>query len=318
MIPFIDNKILKSILEHIVTDLESGYTMAQSLSRHRSYIPDVMLGMVQAGEVTGNMEQVFLKLGEHFEKEKETQDKVRAVMRYPIIVFFVILIALLVMNVMVIPVFAKIFSRFGSDLPFLTQVLLDTSNVINLYWEWFLTAAGIAYILWGRWLKTVSGRLTWDKYKLKIPVFGTIMHRGTLSRLCHSISMTFASGMPIMQGLNIAGSSTGNRYFAQKTEEMSKGLEEGFTLSVVAERSTVFHPLAMQMLAAGEMTGSVDETLSRVAYYYDRQVEQEIKALSEKLEPFLIFGVGVMVLVLALGIFIPLWDMSSVILGKNR
>jgi len=318
MIPYIDNKILRSMLEHIVTDLESGYTMAQSLSRHRQYVPDVMMGMVQAGEVTGNMEEVFLKLGEHFEKEKETQDKIRAVMRYPIIVFIVILVALLVMNVMVIPVFSKIFTRFGSELPFLTQLLLNTSYAINTYWEWFLSITGIIYISWGRWLKSESGRFTWDKYKLKIPVFGTIMHRGTLSRLCHSISMTFSSGMPIMQGLNIAGASTGNLYFAAKMEEMSSGLEEGHTLSVVAERSRVFHPLAMQMLAAGEMTGSVDETMSRVAYYYDRQVEQEIKALSEKLEPFLIFGVGIMVLVLALGIFIPLWDMSSVILGKNR
>lgn len=318
VLPFIENKILKSVLALVVSDLESGYTVPQALGRHKRYVPDVMLGMAQAGEETGNLEVVFLKLSEHFAKEKETKDKIRGVLRYPAIVFSVIIAALLIMNMMVIPVFSKIFLRFGSELPFLTQVLLDVSAFINNYWQVMLTVAGVAFVGWGRWVNSDRGREVWDEYKLKLPFFGIIMHRGTLSQLCHSISMTFASGLPILQGLKIAGEATGNRYFIRKAGEMTEGLEEGRTLVEVADKSTVFHPLAMQMLSAGELTGSIDDTLSRVAYYYDREIEKEIKALSEKIEPFLILGVGIMVLVLALGIFIPLWDMSSVILNKGR
>jgi len=317
MLPYIDNKMLNMIIGDVISDLEAGFTMTQAVERHDKHLPDTMIGMVQAGEVTGNMEEVFLKLGGYFEKEKATQEKIREVLRYPIIVIAVLVLALLVINVMILPVFSKMFERFGSELPLLTQVLLDVSGVINAYWKWAVSLSGLGYIAWGRWRKTSEGKRIWDKYKLKLPLVGEIMHRGTLSRLCHSIAMTFSSGMPIIQGLTIAGTSTGSDFFMRKTTAMAKSLEEGNSLTEVAQRSGVFHPFAMQMMAAGEMTGAIDETLSRVASYYDREIEQDIKAISEKIEPILILGVGGLVMVLALGVFIPLWDMSTILLGRT-
>jgi len=307
------NPLLIETLYDLVDSLESGRELSAAMSQHPKVFSSLFISMVRVGESTGELDGAFGKLSEYLEREKETRDRIKQATRYPVIVFGFIITALVVINLFVIPQFSGIFSKFGADLPWQTKILITTSNFMQNYWPHMLVAA-IGFYFWFRhFLTTDQGRLFWDRLKLRIPLIGNVLYEALLARFATSFALTVRSGVPLIQGLNVTGHAVDNAHIGDKITQMRTGIEKGDSLTRTAASTKMFTPLIIQMIQVGEETGSVDEMLENVAGYYDREVDYKLKNLSSAIEPILIIVIGAIVLMLAMGVFLPLWDLNSVI-----
>ena len=307
------NPRLVYVLKDVVSSLESGRELSAAMARHPKIFNHLFVSMIRVGESTGGLDGAFLKLSEYLEREKDTRDRIKQAMRYPFIVIGFIVAALVVINIMVIPKFKGIFAKFGADLPWQTQVLIGMSDFMLAYWPHMLVAIA-GFFFWLRhYLQTEHGRHKWDKMKLRIPLIGNILYEAILGRFATSFALTLRSGVPLVQGLNVTGHAVDNMYIGSKIHQMRISIEKGDSLTRTAAGSKMFTPLTIQMLQVGEETGAVDDMLDNVAHFYDREVDYKLKNLSSAIEPVLIIIVGAMVFMLALGVFLPLWELSSVI-----
>lgn len=312
----VDNPYLQEIIRELVTSLESGMTLSAAMGRHPHVFSDLFVSMVQVGEHSGDLDDALLQLSEYLEREKDTRDRIKTAMRYPIFVLVAITIAVSVINFFVIPTFADIFKSFDAELPWQTRMLVGMSDFMVTYW-YVMAAILIGAIIGIRaWLKTPNGRLTWDRYKLKLPAVGIILHQALLQRFATAFSMTLRAGVPLTQGLTVVANAVDNAYVAQRIQRMRTGVEQGDSLTRTAGASGMFTPLILQMIAVGEETGAVDEMLDNVAGFYSREVDYRLKYLSSALEPILIVILGAMVLLIALGVFLPMWDLMAAARGS--
>ena len=246
-------------------------------------------------------------------REKETRERIKAALRYPTFVIVAIAIAIAVINIWVIPAFAGLFAKAGVELPWQTKLLMATSECFVQWWGFLLTIIIGVLITAKIYVQTENGRYQWDRYKLKIPLAGDIIFRATLARFARSFSMGLKSGVPLIQSMVVVSRSVGNEYISEKILDMRSGIERGESLTRTAGLTKMFTPLVIQMLSVGEETGKVDDMMEEVAEYYDREVDYDIKNLSASIEPILIIAIGIMVLILALGVFLPMWDMAKVV-----
>jgi MSHA biogenesis protein MshG len=305
------NAQLRETLEDILESLEGGRDLASSFARHPDIFPRLYVSIVSVGEATGTLDKSFQRLTDYMAQEKDMRDRVKGAMRYPIIVVITIVLAMLFLSTFVIPKFAPVFAQLKGELPMPTRILLGTSAVVRDYW---MHAMGvIALIMFGvrQWLRTPGGRMRWDKFKLDVPVMGKLMYEATLSRINRSMAISLSAGMPMTQTLAVIARSSGNVFMSEKIHMLSTNVERGESLHRAASASGLFSPLVLQMIAIGEETGALPELLDEAAGYYEREVDHALKNLSSSIEPMLIVGVGGMVLVLALGIFMPLWEVIS-------
>ncbi|MDZ7661477.1 type II secretion system F family protein [Thiohalophilus sp.] len=311
----IDNPYLQDVIRELVAGLESGLDLSSAMARHPQVFSDLFISMVRVGEHSGNLDAALLQLSEYLEREKETRDQIKTAMRYPTFVVVAIVIAIGVINFFVIPTFAGIFAKFDAELPWQTRLLVGMSNFMVEYW-YVLAAGFIAGILAVRgWLKTQKGRLIWDRYKLKLPAVGIILHQALLQRFATAFAVTQRAGVPLIQGLTVVANAVDNAYVEQHINGMRTGVEQGESLTRTATQSGMFTPLILQMIAVGEETGAVDEMLDNIAVFYGREVDYRLKYLSSALEPILIVVLGAMVFILALGVFLPMWDLMAVARG---
>jgi len=275
-----------------------------------------MVSIVVVGESTGRLEDAFLQLATYFEQEQETRKRIKSAMRYPTFVIIALVVAMFILNIFVIPTFAQMFNKFNAELPLMTQILINTSNFFVNYW-YLLIAAIIGSVFAVRsYIHTKNGRLKWDKYKIRIPIVGGIIERSLLARFSRSFAMILRSGVPMTTGLSLVSEAVDNAFMEHAVIEMRRGIEKGESLLRVSRNSGLFSQLVLQMIAVGEETGRVDELLQEAAEFYEREVDFDLKSLTAKIEPILISIVAGMVLVLALGIFTPMWDMMSAIKGR--
>jgi MSHA biogenesis protein MshG len=265
--------------------------------------------MVQMGETTGNLADSFKAMGEFLEKEKEIVGRVKGALRYPSFVVIAITLAMFVINIKVIPAFEGMFKSLGKDLPLMTKILVATSHFFVDYW-YLLAALIVGSIVGVRVaLATPHLRIIWDQHKLALPVFGKLMLWSTLARFSRALAVTSRAGVPIVQALPIVGGAVGNMYVEARVKLMQSQIEQGNAIAKAAASINLFPPLVLQMLQIGEETGQLDELVSEVADFYEREVDYIIKNLSAAIEPILILLIGGMVLVLALGIFMPMWSL---------
>lgn len=307
------NPVMVNVLKDVVTSLESGRELSSALARHPKVFNHLFVSMIRVGESTGGLDNAFLKLSEYLEREKDTRDRIKQAMRYPVIVITFIVLALVVINMVVIPKFKGIFEKFGADLPWQTQLLINMSDFMTTYWPHLLVVFGGLVWWFRRYLQTEPGLLRWDKMKLRMPIIGTILYEALLARFATSFALTLRSGVPLVTGLHVTGHAVDNVYIGSKIHQMRIGIEKGDSLTRTAASSQMFTPLTLQMLQVGEETGAVDDMLDNVAHFYDREVDYKLKNLSSAIEPVLIIIVGAMVFMLALGVFLPLWELSSII-----
>ena len=307
------NPVLVDVLFEIEKNLNSGLTLSASMSRHVDIFPRLYVSMVLVGENSGRLEEAFKELIDHLELEQETARRISGAFRYPMFVGIALSIAIVILNIFVIPVFADIFQQFGAQLPLMTRMLIASSNFFVDYWQPLLVILVVGIFLFKNWLAKESGRLKWDAFKLKIPVVGSILLRAILARFCRTFAMMMASGVPLIQSVELCSSAVGNAAIGERILGMRRSIERGESLLQAIGNSDMFTPLVMQMVAVGEQTGQVDEMLNEVADFYNREVDYEIKNLSANLEPILIVMMSVLVGILAVGIFLPMWEMFSVV-----
>ena len=308
------HKTFQKVLNDIRESLAAGRELSQCLGRHPEVFQPFFINMVRVGETTGRLDEVFMRLFQHLEFEKEMRERVKSALRYPSFVVIALVAALGVINVMVIPAFAKVYASSRADLPFVTELLIAVSDLTVAYWPWLLGLAGLAYAGFRAWIKTMEGQYTWERWLLKFPIAGKIVHKAALARFAKGLAMTYQTGVPIVQGLTNASQIVGNAFIASRIEQMRNGVERGDSISRAARTTGVFTPVVLQMMAVGEETGELDRLLLEIGEMYQREVEYEIKTLSEQVEPILIVGLGIIVLIVALGVFLPIWDLGSTML----
>lgn len=306
------NERLQQAFLDIEQSMNQGIELSVALKSHSDLFDDLFISIVQVGENTGRLDAAFKQLSEYMEREKETSRSIKSATRYPTFVIIAISLAMIILNIFVIPVFTDMFTKMGADLPLPTIILMWTSNAFLNYWPIML--AVVILIIFGIrfYLSTEQGRQNWDRYKLKIPVIGSILERAMLSRFARTFSLMLQSGVPLIQGLEMCSRSVGNEYLSSKIKVMRIDVEKGDSLLKICTASEMFTPLVLQMIAVGEDTGQVDQLLGDVAGFYDEEVDYELKGLSAAIEPILLLFMAVMVGGLALGIFLPMWDMLSV------
>ena len=307
------NPRLRQVLAGVIDGLESGRDLSGSMAQYPDVFPSLITRMVQVGENSGNLEKSFEQLGAYLEFEKHTREQVKSALRYPTFVIIAIGVAIAILSLFVIPAFEKVFASFGAELPLATRIILAVSDFSVTYWAHILGGMAVAFFAFKRWSKTKSGAYRWDKFKLRLPLIGSILLRSTLARFARAFSMGYGSGVPLVQSLAFTARALENHYIGTKLDEMRNHLERGETLTRSAASLHIFTPLVLQMLSVGEETGSVDAMLNEVADFYEREVEYELKNLTSAIEPILIVVIGIMVLVLALGVFLPMWNLSSTI-----
>jgi MSHA biogenesis protein MshG len=306
------NETLGEALARVVEDLEAGMELSGAFSRHIHIFPPLLCRMVQVGEVTGKLDEVFLELAGYFEREKETIQQIKSALRYPTFVVVAIIAAIIFVSLFVIPAFEKVFASAGADLPLPTRILMALSNFMTTYWPALLLVAVVFGFLIKRSLKTEKGGYLWDRFKLRLPLVGDIILRSTLVRFSRGFNMSYTAGIPLSQALGFTARAVNNAFVAEKIELIRNGVERGDTLTRSATQTGLFTPLVLQMLAVGEESGSVDTMLNDVADFYEREVDYDLKSLSSAIEPILIILIGGMVLVLALGVFLPMWNLGSI------
>ncbi len=311
------NQAFAKVVEEIRESLGSGREFSAALAQHPQVFSSFYINMVRVGETTGMLEAVFLRLFEHLEFERFMRDQIKSALRYPIFVVSAMGVAIVIVNLFVIPAFAKVFAGFGAELPLMTQVLLAFSNFMVAAWPYLLVGGIATALLFRSYTATGIGKYNWDKFKLNIPIAGKIIHKATMARFARSFALANKSGVPIVNGLKLVAQTADNDYIAQKIEQMREGVERGESILRTATNTGVFNPIVLQMIAVGEESGALDDLMQEVADMYQRDVEYEIKTLGAQIEPILIVFLGVMVLILALGIFLPIWDLGKVALHKG-
>ncbi|MBK6907077.1 MAG: type II secretion system F family protein [Rhodocyclaceae bacterium] len=310
------NVALIRILRGLRGDLEKGLSLSQAMARHPSFFDDYYVAMVRVGENSGALEEIFRRLFDQLQFEGHMQKKIKSAVRYPAFVITAIAIAVGILTVFVIPAFAKFFDKFNAQLPLATRVLLKTSEFAVNYWYLVILGILAVFILFRAYVNQKAGRYQWDKFKLRIPIAGPIIKKATLARFCRSLSTASRSGVPLVQAFTLVSRVVNNAFYEERILQMRAGIERGDSILRVAQTSEVFTPIELQMISVGEDTGDVDGMLGQVADLYQEEVEFEIDRLSDTMEPLLMAIMGLLVLILMLGVFLPMWQLGAAAKGR--
>lgn len=301
----------KSQIDHITQEVEGGSTFSEALQRFPKTFNTLFVAMVRAGEAGGVLDVILNRLSEFMEKSLRLKKKVRGAMIYPIAVIMVATVILVVIMTQVVPSFKSMFADIGQQLPMATQLLLDASEIIKSNW-W--SAPAVVFLIWFgmRYAsRTEQGGLLLDKFKLKVPVFGQIIKKSTISRFCRTLGTLISSGVPILDALSIVREAVGNRVVANAITSVHGSIREGETIAEPLAQSGVFDPLLVNMIDIGEETGELDKMLNKIADNYDLDVDVLVDAMSSLLEPVLIVGMGLVVGFIVIALFMPLVSIIS-------
>lgn len=310
------NETLKKALYDVVQHIESGYPLAKAFHRHPAIFSGALVSMTDIGEQTGKMAQAFSHIMDYYDFEIQTRKRLKQVSRYPGLLLVVIFVAILIINILIVPRFKTFFTQFGADLPWATQILMGTSDLIVNQWPWLIAGLFLAVALFQYWLKQETGRMKWDRFILRIPFIGSIIERTYLARFCRSLGLALQAGVPLNEALSLVARAMQNAYFSSKIQLVRQILERGESFSQAMTHSALFSSLVLQMVIVGEETADLPEMLYQCAAFYEDELEYDVKRLGDTLEPILVGMVAFFVLILALGVFLPMWDMSNVALTK--
>lgn len=303
------NAMLQKALNQIATALESGQDLSRAMASHPKIFSSLFVNMVKVGESTGRLDEAFGQLYHYMEVDSATTKQIKSAMRYPAFVMSGMFAALFVMTYFVLPNFFGFFKSFKMELPWQTKLLMATSQFTLDYWYLIIISLVAGVMGFAAYIKKPEGKLWWDHTKFSLPVVGDIIKRGTLARFSRSFAMSSKSGVPILGILESVSHAVDNAYVAKKVWEMMISIERGESLVQAAYATQLFPPLVIQMLSVGEETGSMDQMMDDIASFYEREVEYDVKALSSAIEPIITIIMGVMIAILAMGVFLPLWDL---------
>ena len=308
-----ENKALKDVTRAVVFDVESGHTVADALKKHPKAFSDLYVNMVAAGEAGGILDTILMRLATFMEKNDALVRKVKGAMIYPGVITSVAAIAIVVLLVFVIPVFEKMFASVGLALPLPTRVVIGMSQFLQHFW--WAVIAGIFGLSWSlkKYYATPDGKLAIDKLLLKAPVLGDVLRKSAVSRFTRTLGTLIGSGVSILDGLEITAKTAGNRVIQDAIMESRTSIAGGETISAPLQKSAVFPPMVISMIAVGEQTGGLDEMLSKIADFYDEEVDAAVSGLLALLEPLMIVFLGVVVGGMVVAMYLPIFDMVNAV-----
>lgn len=309
------NVVMNEAIEDVAAALESGRGLANGLAQNPEVFPPMYVSIVRVGENSGALEDAFQQMASYLELERDFRARLKSALRYPAMVVIAMFIAVAILMTFVVPVFADFFARSGAELPLPTRIIIGASDLTVEWWWAILLILGGGIYGFRRWIESEHGGYLWDRTKLRLPAVGKILFQGTMARFARSFAMTYRAGVPLVQGMTLVSRAVENEYIGQAVADMRSGIERGESLSRTAEATGLFSPLVLQMIAVGEETGNVDGMLQETAEFYEREVDYDLRNISQYIEPILLVFLAALVLVLALGVFLPMWDMGSAALG---
>ena len=305
------NKYFKDVIKEMAGHVAGGLSLSDALAKYPGTFNELYVNMVKAGEASGSLDEILGRLAEFGEKEVDTNAKIKSATRYPIMALGALFFAFVVLVSFVFPKFASVFSQYGTALPIPTRMLLGLSFFMQRFWYIVFIVMGALVYLSLRYINTKDGRLKWDALKLKMPVFGPLVSMFAMSRFSRTMAILIRSGLPIMQVLDMASRTVGNVVISRAIDNITLSVKEGKGISEPMKISGIFPPMVTQMVAVGEDTGKIDELLMQVADYYDQQSSYMIANLTTMMEPVFVMILAVMVLVVALSIFLPMWNLVT-------
>lgn len=305
------NKVLKDVIGQVARDVAAGSSISYAMERHPRVFNALYINMVRSGEASGRLTEALERLATLGEHEEISRLRIKAAMRYPIIVVTAIIVGFLILITLVVPRFARLYSQYEIALPMPTQVLLFTNYVITKFWWLLIILAAIIIFAGQKFVSTKVGRLFWDSLKLKMPVFGPLFIKLVMSRFSRITGTLMHSGVPILQILELVSSGVGNVVVSKTIDNIKTSVNEGKGMLGPMKASKMFPPVVIQMVAAGEEAGKLDELLLHVSAYYDSQIDYTINNFISLIEPMLIFTLGSVVLFMALGVFLPIWNLMN-------
>ena len=308
-----ENKALKDVTRAVVYDVESGHTLADALRKHPKAFSELYVNMVAAGEAGGILDTILLRLATFMEKNDALVRKVKGAAIYPAVIFSVAGICVVVLLIFVIPVFANMFSSAGGVLPLPTRIVMGMSQLL-IHW-WWAIGGGIGGAVWGikRYYKTPSGKLNLDKLMLQMPILGDVIRKSAVSRFTRTLGTLIASGVSILDGLEITAKTAGNRVIHDAVMESRSSIAGGETIAAPLMKSKVFPPMVISMIAVGEQTGGLDEMLSKIADFYDEEVDAAVANLLSAMEPVMIVFLGGVVGGMIIAMYLPIFNMINLV-----
>jgi type IV pilus assembly protein PilC len=307
------NKTLSDIMRKVVFDVESGNTVADALSKHPQAFRNLYVNMVAAGEAGGILDTILMRLATFMEKNDALVRKVKGAMIYPGVIMSVAAIAVTVLLIFVIPVFENLFTSAGLALPLPTRIVMGASRFLKGYWYIVLAVIGTAAFLFKRYNATSDGKLKIDKIMLKVPVLGDVLRKSAVSRFTRTLGTLISSGVSILDGLEITAKTAGNRVVQDAIMESRSSIAGGDTIAQPLKKSGVFPPMVISMISVGEQTGGLDEMLSKIADFYDEEVDAAVSNLLSLLEPVMIVFLGVVVGGMVVAMYLPIFDMINAV-----
>jgi MSHA biogenesis protein MshG len=308
------DEVVRGVLLRLAADLDAGRDLSGAAAREAAetgLLDDFDVAMLRVGERTGRLIESFHALHQHREFMRSTREQLAQAVRYPAFVIGTCVLALVVVNVFVIPQFAKVFRGLNTELPMLTQVLMGMSNLMVNHWPALLAVAGATVFGFGSWTRSPAGRLAWDRLRLRLPLVGGLLRGIVMTRFTKSFASVFGAGLTVPQAIEVTAQTLGNTWVEQRVRGMVADLERGASITQAARHADVFPPMLLQLIAIGEETGSLEELTREMGQHFENEVSYGIRRLSATIEPLLIWFLGIGVLLLALGVFMPMWELGS-------
>ncbi len=309
-----DNRALAKVILEVKSDVESGRSLSQAMAAHPKVFNHLYIAMVKAGETGGVLDDSLNRLAEMLEKQMYLRQKIKSAMMYPVAVLVLVVLIVTAMLIFIVPMFVDLYADLGGDLPAMTKLLIGLSGLITTYWYFVILMVGGSAFAFRRWKKTERGRRQWDALKLRLPIFGKLVHKTALARFSHTLSGLIRTGVPILQAMEIVGDTSGNAVVEDALTKAKGAVSEGESIAKpLAAAGSIFPPMVIQMVAVGEETGALDTMLERIGTFYDQEVDAMVEGLTSLIEPILIVFMGGAVGGILVSLYLPMFNIVNLI-----
>ncbi len=306
-----DHKIFKAVIDAVRNDVESGLSLAEAMKRHPNAFDNLYCNMIAAGEAGGILDIILQRLSLYIEKAVKLKNQVKSALSYPVAVILIAASVVYIILWKVIPVFAQLFAGMGAQLPYLTRVVVQASNIVAQYGAWIVGFLILLYVAMREWHKTYRGRRILDRMQLAIPIIGGLLLKISIARFCRTLATLTSSGVPILDGLEITARTSGNAVVEDSIMSVRKSVEEGKTISAPLQETKVYPMMVCQMISVGEQTGALDQMLSKIADFYEDEVDTAVNGLMKLIEPLMIVFLGVVIGVIVVAMYLPMFSLFS-------
>ncbi len=307
------NNTLRETLGGILLDLQEGTSFSDSIAKYPEIFPPVYVSLVKAGESSGLLDQIFLRLANNLEKQQKLKSKVKSALMYPAVVLTLMFVVILLMFIFVIPQLSKLYVSLNVELPLITKVVIFISSFIGKVWPLIIGIIAISFYAFSRWKKTIKGRETWDKFLLRVPLFGKIIKQTILAEFSRTFGLLVGTGTLVVDALNQSAGVTGNVIYENAISEIAKRVEKGIPVGEAMTYYPIFPSILIQLVKVGEETGKVDENLMKASEYFEEEVDQSVKGLTTAMEPIIMVVLGVGVGFLVFSVISPIYNLLSAI-----